>query len=139
MASTLFITLPVDDTARSRRFFESIGFRADEWFCDAGTVCLPINERTMLVLLAARRFAGYSAAGRGGRCSAGTSREVVLAFSASSRHEVDDMADAALANGASALREPDDHGFTYSRSFCDPDGHAWEIVWMNPGAIPEAG
>ena len=96
MASTLFITLPVDDTARSRRFFESIGFRADEWFCDAGTVCLPINERTMLVLLAARRFAGYSAAGRGGRCSAGTSREVVLAFSASSRHEVDDMADAVV-------------------------------------------
>lgn len=135
MAPTMFITLPVDDVARSRRFFESIGFRTDEWFSDAGTLCLPINSSTMVVLLAARRFAGYSATGCGR--SARRSREVVLAFSASPRGQVDDMAEAALANGGTPLRAADDRGFTYNRSFCDPDGHAWEIVWMNPGAIPE--
>mgnify|MGYP002652801262 CR=1 FL=1 len=49
------------------------------------------------------------------------------------------LADAALAGGGTHLRDADDLGFMYCRSFCDPDGHAWEIVWMNPGAIPEAG
>ncbi|MGV9480850.1 VOC family protein [Gordonia aichiensis] len=137
MAPTMFISLPVDDVGRSRRFFESIGFRTDEWFSDAGTVCLPINSGTMVVLLAAGRFAGYSATGCGRGRPAPRSREVVLAFSASSRGQVDDMADAALANGGTTLRAPDDRGFAYNRSFCDPDGHAWEIVWMNPGAIPE--
>jgi predicted lactoylglutathione lyase len=24
-------------------------------------------------------------------------------------------------------------------SFEDPDGHIWEVIWMNPSAIPAAG
>lgn len=139
MVSTLFITLPVDSTLRSRRFFESLGFRPDEVFCDAGTLCLPISDGTVLVLLATQRFAGYSAgeAAVDPRRGDAAVREVVIAFSAVSRHEVDEIADAALANGGSTLRAPTDEGFTYSRTFCDPDGHAWEIVWMDPGAIPQ--
>jgi hypothetical protein len=26
-----------------------------------------------------------------------------------------------------------DHGFMYGHSFQDPDGHIWELIWMNPG------
>lgn len=101
MVSTLFITLPVDSTLRSRRFFESLGFRPDEVFCDAGTLCLPISDGTVLVLLATQRFAGYSAgeAAVDPRRGDAAVREVVIAFSAASRHEVDEIADAALANG----------------------------------------
>lgn len=34
-----------------------------------------------------------------------------------------------------------DHGFMFSRSFADPDGHIWETFWMDPAAAaggPEA-
>jgi predicted lactoylglutathione lyase len=35
----------------------------------------------------------------------------------------------------------DDHGFMYSRSFFDLDGHGWQVMWMDPAAAnqgPEA-
>jgi uncharacterized protein len=64
--------------------------------------------------------------------------QAIMAFSASSRDEVDELADRALAAGGSPANEPLDMGFMYSRSFDDPDGHTWEIVWMDPKALEEA-
>jgi len=26
-------------------------------------------------------------------------------------------------------------GFMYGRSFHDPDGHLWELIWMDPAAL----
>ena len=45
------------------------------------------------------------------------------------------MADAALKAGGQKLREPQDYGFMYERSFQDPDGHIWEIMWMDPATV----
>ena len=59
------------------------------------------------------------------------STEVLLAISAESRGKVDEMVDKALAMGASKLREAEDHGFMYTRSFNDLDGHIWEVIWMD--------
>jgi predicted lactoylglutathione lyase len=28
-----------------------------------------------------------------------------------------------------------DMGFMYGRSFQDPDGHLWEVIWMDPNAV----
>jgi predicted lactoylglutathione lyase len=28
--------------------------------------------------------------------------------------------------------------FMYARSFPDPDGHLWEVVWMDPAALEES-
>jgi predicted lactoylglutathione lyase len=57
--------------------------------------------------------------------------------SADARAEADAFAAAALAAGASPANEPMDHGFMYGRSFNDPDGHLWEVVWMSPEAIEQ--
>ena len=35
--------------------------------------------------------------------------------------------------------DPIDYGFMYSRSFQDPDGHIWEVVWMDEAAVAERG
>jgi predicted lactoylglutathione lyase len=44
--------------------------------------------------------------------------------------------DATLARAVAAGGSPDpnpaqDHGFMFSRSIEDPDGHVWEIMWMD--------
>jgi hypothetical protein len=31
--------------------------------------------------------------------------------------------------------DTNDQGFMYGRSFQDPDGHIWEVFWMDPAAI----
>jgi predicted lactoylglutathione lyase len=41
----------------------------------------------------------------------------------------------ALDAGGSPAAEPQDHGFMYGQSFYDPDGHHWELFWMDPSAI----
>jgi predicted lactoylglutathione lyase len=34
-------------------------------------------------------------------------------------------------------REPEDLGSMYGHGFQDPDGHIRELVFMEPGAVPE--
>ncbi len=47
------------------------------------------------------------------------------------------MRKAVEAGGRHAM-DPMDHGFMYGRSFYDPDGHHWEVLWMEPNAAPPA-
>ncbi|MGK2965302.1 MAG: VOC family protein [Tepidiformaceae bacterium] len=61
--------------------------------------------------------------------------EVLLALSEESRDAVDARVAKALANGGVAAREVQDLGFMYSRAFEDPDGHTWELMWMDPAAV----
>jgi hypothetical protein len=59
--------------------------------------------------------------------------EVLLCLSSESRGAVD--AQAAAAAEAGGELDPcvvQDHGYMYSRSFTDLDGHVWETVWMDP-------
>ncbi|AZG46398.1 VOC family protein [Gordonia insulae] len=134
MSTMLFVNLPVADVARSRAFYTSLGFRFDPMFCDQGTLCMEVNEGCRVVLHRTQRFAGYAASAV---ADPHTAREALVAVSASSRAEVDRYADAALEHGGSHLRDPEDLGFMYCRSFCDLDGHAWEVLWMDPSQIPQ--
>src|SRR3546814_1042420 len=67
------------------------------------------------------------------------SSEVMLAISCESKEEVNRLADTAGANGGIADPNPvQDHGFMFSRSFADPDGHIWEVAWMDPAVASGA-
>ena len=60
--------------------------------------------------------------------------EGLLALSCGSRAEVDALVKKALAAGGQHAMDPQDHGFMYGWSFYDPDGHHWEVFWMDPKA-----
>ena len=65
------------------------------------------------------------------------SSEVLLCLSCDSRDEVDKLNEIAAKNGGVADIIPQqDYGFMYIRSIADPDGHVWEMMWMNTAAIP---
>jgi hypothetical protein len=61
--------------------------------------------------------------------------EVLICISADSREAVDEITAKALAAGGREPRGPQDYGFMYGRSFEDPDGHIWEVMWMDPGHV----
>ena len=64
----------------------------------------------------------------------------MLNLSLDSREAVDQMNQAAAANGGRADVNPvQDHGFMYSRDLADPDGHLWGAFWMDPSTITGAG
>ena len=66
------------------------------------------------------------------------SSEVLLCLSAESRESVDLTLERAVAAGGTADPSPkQDYGVMYGRSVADPDGHIWEIMWMDPAAAEQ--
>jgi hypothetical protein len=68
-----------------------------------------------------------------------TSAQVLLCLSADSREAVDALVEAAGAAGAVIDPTPtqDMGGMMYGRSFEDPDGHIWEVMWMDTAAAEQ--
>ena len=134
MSRMLFVNLPVADVTASRTFFTGLGFEINETFSDETTISVVINDQTTVMMLQTERFRSFLT--QGGIADTSTGREALFALSAESREGADALVDAALAAGGSHWDEPQDHGFMYGRSFVDLDGHAWEVVWMDPSQIP---
>ena len=132
----VFVNLPVRDAAASRAFFTGLGFSCDDRFCDDQTACLVLSETAYVMLLDQARFADFTAKPVG---DPATTTAALLCVSAADREAVDALADAALAAGATTAKEPMEHGFMYGRSFFDLDGHHWEVMWMSPEAVEQAG
>ncbi|MCO5315112.1 MAG: glyoxalase [Solirubrobacterales bacterium] len=135
MSRMLFLNLPVDDVAASRGFFDRLGFSFDENFSDEKVVCMEVNDQSWVMLLNHSRFGDFAPRPI---ADARTETAHIVAVSAESRDEVDEINRLALSLGATpAEDEPDDYGFMYSRSFHDLDGHPWNIVWMDPAAVEQ--
>jgi len=132
MSRLLFLNLPVADLAASRAFFGELGFDFNEKFCDEGAACMIVSDQAYVMLLQRERFADFVT-----KPVADANAETALTacVSAADRAEVDTLAEAALAAGAGAGKDPQDYGFMYQRSFYDLDGHLWEIAWMDPVAV----
>jgi uncharacterized protein len=130
----LFVNLAVSDVAASQDFFRALGFEFDSRFTDDSCACMVVSEQAYVMLIAQDRFADFTSKPI---ADARSSTEAILCVSADSRDEVDAFADAALGVGASTAGEPMDHGFMYGRSFHDPDGHLWEVMWMSPEAVEQ--
>jgi predicted lactoylglutathione lyase len=65
--------------------------------------------------------------------------EVLICLSADNREGVDEMVGKAKAAGGTVDPCPkQDYGFMYGRSFEDPDGHIWEVMWMDVAAATAA-
>jgi uncharacterized protein len=128
----LFVNIPVADLQRSIDFFEQLGFTFNRQFTDHTATCMLVGEDAYFMLLTREKMQSFTSrniADPAGEVSA------MYAISADSREEVDEVADKALAIGGGKASDPQDHGFMYGRSFLDPDGHHWEVFWMDPAAI----
>lgn len=133
MATMIFVNLPVKDLQRSIDFFTHLGYTINQHFTNEKAACLVISDTIYAMLLTEPFFQGFIP----GKEIADTAKtkEVLLCLSADSKEAVNSLADKAIAAGGNQFRAPEDHGFMYSRSFEDLDGHVWEVVWMDPAAV----
>jgi predicted lactoylglutathione lyase len=130
----IFLNLPVGDLRASVAFFTALGFEFDPRFTDENAACMVVNDDAFVMLLVQHRFADFTTKAV---CDATTSTEAIIALSADSRAEVDDLVHRALAAGGRPANDPIDHGFMYGWSFQDLDGHLWELVFMEPNPLDE--
>ncbi len=93
-----------------------------------------INENTFVMLLVETFFKTFT-----NKEIADTSNntEAILAISAESREQVDELVNKALEAGGKPANDPIDHGFMYGWSFQDIDGHLWEVMYMDESAMDQ--
>ena len=132
----LFVNLAVRDLGRAMAFFSALGFRFNPQFTDEKAACMIVSEDAFVMLLAEPFFRTFTTRQP---CDTATHTEGLFALSCSSRAEVDDLVRTAVAAGGGHAMPPQDHGFMYGWSFYDPDGHHWEVMWMDPASLQGAG
>lgn len=133
MIRQIFVNLPVKDLPRSKAFFASIGWTFNERFTNEMAACLVVSEAVSVMLLSEPFFQGFT---KLPICDARAATECILALQCDTREEVKETVRKAVAAGATTPNEPQDHGFMLQHGFTDPDGHQWEVFFMDEAAAP---
>lgn len=137
MAQDIWINLPVKDLARSVAFFTEIGFASNPGPGNSEqSASFTIGEKkVVLMLFAQEAFSGFT---NNALSDTAKGSEVLFSLGADSRDQVNDIADRARAAGGTVFGEPQEsHGFMYGCGFCDPDGHRWNMLFMDPNKMPK--
>ncbi len=135
MPFKIFVNLPVADLEKSKTFFKSLGFNFNAQFTDETAASMVISDDIYAMLLTHEKYKMFTDKTI---VDARQSSEVLTALSVDSKEKVDEILNKALAAGGTQTRPAQDHGFMYGRSFDDPDGHTWEIFWMDPSSVKPA-
>ena len=132
MSRMIFVNLPVGDLQKSRAFLEALGAVNEPRFTDETAACMTFSESIHVMILTHDKFGQFTPRPI---ADAHQGSEVLLCLSSESRESVDSTVERAVAAGGTADPSPkQDYGVMYGRSVADPDGHIWEIMWMDAAA-----
>ena len=136
MPKMIFVNLPVTDLERSVRFYEAIGGRKEPKFSNEAAAMIVLSDAIHVMLLTHPFYSSFT-----GKpiANAHQTSQVILCLSADSTAEVDKTVEAAAAAGgkADAGKKQEPSPLMYGRDFEDPDGHSWEIMWMDARAAEQ--
>ena len=135
METKIFVNLPVKNLNKSIEFFTQLGYTFNPQFTDETATCMIVSNDIFVMLLTEAKFKMFTPKPI---CDATLSTEVLICLSCESRAEVDEMVKKAVAAGGTIYNEPQDHGFMYAHGYQDLDGHIWELIYMEPGAINQS-
>ena len=130
----IFVNLPVRDLEKAKDFFARLGFSFNPQFTDDNATCMIVGDDIFVMLLVEPFFRTFT---KNDICDTRRHTEGLFALSCDRREEVDELVGTAVANGGRRAMDPIDQGFMYGSSFYDPDGHHWEVIWMDPAALQE--
>ncbi len=132
MTRMIFVNLPVSDLQQSRRFLEALGAVNEPRFTDETAACMTFSDSIHVMILTHDKFRQFTPRPI---ADAKAGSEVLLCLSSDSRESVDLTVERAVAAGGTADPSPkQDYGVMYGRSVADPDGHIFELMWMDAAA-----
>lgn len=133
MSKLIFVNLPVTDLDRSIAFYKAVGATQNMQFSDETAACMVVSETIHVMLLTHDKYRQFTSKEIP---DAHTVAQVLICVSETDRESVDaSVAKATEAGGVADPTPTQDFGFMYGRSYEDPDGHIWEVMWMDPAAI----
>jgi uncharacterized protein len=135
MTHMIFVNLPVSDLQQSQHFLEALGASNDPRFTDETAAMMSFSDSIHVMILTHEKFSQFTPRPV---ADANARSEVLLALSSASRESVDATVERGVAAGGTADPAPkQDYGVMYGRSIADPDGHIWEIMWMDAAAAEQ--
>jgi len=134
MKSQIFINLPVKELERSLNFYTKMGFTNNPQFSDDSGKCMVFSDEIFVMLLTHEKFKAFIT-----RPITDVSKTISALFSISveSLDRVNEISDNALSGGGKEPVEAKDYGFMQQRTIEDPDGHIWEIFYMDMSKFPQ--
>ena len=132
MSKMIFINLPVSYLDVSTRFYEALGARKNPQFSNDNAACMMLTDTIGVMILTHDYYGSFT---KRPIADAKATSQMLLALTVEAHADVDRVLNAAtVAGGRPDPNPPQDHGFMWSRSVEDPDGHVWEVFWMDPAA-----
>jgi predicted lactoylglutathione lyase len=133
MAKQIFVNLPVKDLKRSMNFFDKLGFKNNPQFTDDTAACMVVSDTIFVMLLTEPKFKSFAPKpiSDADEQHRGVARAFVRQPAAGRRgrpHRDEQR--------RQHVCGPKDYGFMYQHGFADPDGHVWEVFWMDPNGMP---
>ncbi len=134
MSMMIFVNLPVTDLGKSRAFYEAVGAPNNPQFTDDTAACMVFSDTIHVMLLTHDKWRDFTSKKIP---NAHESAQVLLCLSSDTKDGVSDLVEKAIGAGGKPDPTPtQDFGFMFGRSFEDPDGHIWEVMWMDMAAAP---
>ena len=135
MTKDIWFNLPVKDVARSRDFFTKLGFTFNDKH-GIDPACMLVGEKKVVVMLFREEMIkGFM---RQEVTDTKFSNEMLISIYAESRSEVDQLAQKAKDAGGLVFAEPgESQGWLYGCGFADPDGHRWNVLFMDMEKMPK--
>jgi len=138
MTKDLWINLPSKDVAVSTEFYTALGFERNAMFGDGKhAACFFVSTKKIaLMLFNHEQFAHFC---RSEVADVTRNAEVMISIDAASPDEVDAWASRAEAAGGKVFGKPSPvQGWMYGCGFSDPDGHRWNVLYMDQSRMPNS-
>ena len=134
MAKQIFINLAVKDLQKSMNFYAALGFSNNPQFSDDTGKCMVWSENIFVMIMTHEKFTTFAT-----KPIADTKSNLAGLFSLSvdSIDEVNNILTKGLNSGGTEPNEMRDYGFMQQRTIEDPDGHTWEIFYMDITKFPK--
>ena len=134
MTTKTFVNVPVHNLTQSMALFSQLGFTFTPHVTDDTAACMVVGEDSYVMLLTHDKCKIFTPKAL---YDATQSIDVLVALSAESRANVDDMVRQAVAAGGMTSSASQEHSFMYGHGLQDLDGHMWDVFSLDPSAIPQ--
>ena len=134
METNLYLNLAVKDLNRAISFFKELGFSVNPKFTNEKGACIVIGKNINVMLLVEEFYKTFTDKEI---CDSKTTSEALISISLESREKVNEMINKAVKAGGTDYKREQDYGWMYQKTFLDPDGHHWEVFYMDESQIPE--
>ena len=133
MPKQIFINLAVKDLQKSMDFYTALGFTNNPQFSDDTGKCMVWSDDIFVMLLLHEKFSRFT-----NKPIADTKSSIagLYSLSVASVDEVNAIVDNGLKAGGIEPNEMWDYGFMQQRTIEDPDGHTWEVFYMDISKFP---